>query len=86
MKIFHRCSGSIIYTDNLIAYENILPYRQHVQGKTGTCTVEGLNGVIRHQLARFRRKTKCYSKSMEMLILSVKMLIMRRNKQLSIFT
>ena len=75
-----------MYTDYLAAYESIIPGRQHVQGKTGTCTVEGLNGVIRHQLARFRRKTKCYSKSMEMLALSVNMLIMKRNKLLSIFT
>jgi len=86
MKIFNRCSGSVVYTDCLQAYENIIPFRQHVQGKTGTCTVEGLNGVIRHQLARMRRKTKCYSKSMEMLNLSVKMLILKRNNALSIFS
>ena len=84
MKIYNRCAGSIVYTDCLQAYENIIPAKQHVQGKTGTCTVEGLNGVVRHQLARLRRKTKCYSKSIEMLNLSVKMLIMKRNKCLSI--
>ncbi|MDR2651885.1 MAG: IS1 family transposase, partial [Prevotellaceae bacterium] len=36
--------------------------------------------------ARFRRKTKCYSKSMEMMILSLKLLMAKRNNLISIQT
>ncbi|MRM96885.1 IS1 family transposase, partial [Riemerella anatipestifer] len=36
---------------------------RHVTSKAETFTVEGYNSRIRHYLARFKRKTKCYSKS-----------------------
>jgi hypothetical protein len=35
-------------------------------------------------LARFRRRTKCYSKNLEMMILSLKLLMAKQNKLLSI--
>ena len=38
---------------------------------TKTYTVEGMNSELRHYLARFHRKTKCYSKSPRMVILSL---------------
>ena len=38
---------------------------------TKTYTVEGMNSELRHYLARFHRKTKCYSKSPRMVILSI---------------
>jgi len=38
---------------------------------------------IRHFLARFRRKTKCYSKSVEMMTYSLQLLIAKRNKLIS---
>ena len=76
--------GATVYTDHWEAYEEILPYEGHVRGKTGTCTVEGLNGVFRHLLARLRRRTKCYSKSELMLKYSLNLLILKRNNLLSI--
>jgi insertion element IS1 protein InsB len=39
--------------------------------KAETYTVEGMNAQICHYLARFHRKTKCYSKSPRMVILSL---------------
>ncbi|MCG8206557.1 IS1 family transposase, partial [Tenacibaculum finnmarkense] len=41
--------------------------------------------LFRHFLARMRRKSKCYSKSIKMLELSMLLLMHYRNKTLSIF-
>lgn len=65
-------------------YENIVPKEKHVQSKAETFTVEGYNSLFRHFLARMRRKSKCYSKSVKMLKLSVLLLMAHRNNQLSI--
>ena len=71
-------------TDYWKPYENFVPKDQHIQSKAQTFTVEGYNSLFRHFLARFRRKSKCYSKSKEMLEYSVKLLILKRNGLLSI--
>lgn len=65
-------------------YENIVPKEKHVQSKAETFTVEGYNSLFRHFLARMRKKSKCYSKSVKMLELSVLLLMAHRNNQLSI--
>ncbi|MDY0388190.1 MAG: IS1 family transposase, partial [Methanolobus sp.] len=41
--------------------------------------------IFRHFLARLRRKTKCYSKSLEMLKYSVLLLMKYRNKDIDMF-
>ncbi len=70
-------------TDYWKAYQEFLPEEKHIQSKAETFTVEGYNSLFRHFLARLRRKTKCYTKSLEMLIISVKLLMLKRNNQLS---
>lgn len=50
------------------AYEKFLPKERHTMSKKETFSVEGMNSLIRHFLARFRRKTRCYSKSAEMVV------------------
>jgi insertion element IS1 protein InsB len=65
-------------TDYWDAYKDFIPSDKHVMSKKETYTIEGYNSLIRHYLARFNRKTKCYSKSDEMVICSIKLLI---NKQ-----
>ncbi|MBC6409356.1 MAG: IS1 family transposase [Ekhidna sp.] len=62
------------YTDHWKAYESILPADKHVQSKAETYSIEGLNSMIRHYLARFRRKTISYSKSQEMIVYSLNLL------------
>ncbi len=42
--------------------------------------------MIRHFLARFRRKTKCYSKSIEMMGISLNLLMAKRNNLISMLT
>ena len=52
-----------VATDYWKSYKEMIPAELLMQSKAETYTVESYNGVIRHFLARFRRKTKCYSKS-----------------------
>ncbi|MDR1984730.1 MAG: IS1 family transposase, partial [Prevotellaceae bacterium] len=48
--------------------------------------VESYNGLIRHFLARFRRKSKCYSKSENMIVYSLMLFMAKRNNLISIQT
>ncbi|MDR3232504.1 MAG: IS1 family transposase, partial [Planctomycetaceae bacterium] len=45
-----------------------------------TYTVEGYNARIRHYLARFQRKTKCYSKAEYRIEYSINLLLQKLNK------
>ena len=49
-------------TDHWRAYAEFIPDQIHTQSKAETYTVEGYNSILRHFLARLRRKTKCYTK------------------------
>ena len=73
-----------ITSDYLKPYEDFVPKEKHIQSKAETFTVEGYNSLFRHFLARMRRKSKCYSKKIEMLKLSVLLLMNYRNNTLSI--
>jgi insertion element IS1 protein InsB len=73
-------------TDHWKAYSEFLPETIHIQSKEETYTVEGYNGILRHFLARLRRKAKCYTKSPEMLKYSVLLLMKHRNKELAILS
>lgn len=77
-KIKDKCSGFVM-TDFWKPYTAFVPKKMHVQSKAETYTVEGYNSIIRHYLARFKRRTKCYSKSLEMLELSILLLINKWN-------
>jgi len=73
-----------VATDYWSPYENFIPSHKHIRSKKETFTVEGYNGILRHFLARLRRKTKCYSHSMEMLKYSILLLMAKRNNELAI--
>ena len=64
-------------TDYWRSYEDFLPLEKHIQSKKETYTVESYNRRVRQ--ARFKRKTKCYSKSVEMIVISLKLLINKLN-------
>jgi insertion element IS1 protein InsB len=72
-------------TDHWKAYAEFLPEAIHTRSKAETYTVEGYNSIFRHFLARLRRKSKCYTKSLEMLRYSVLLLMKYRNKELAMF-
>ncbi len=73
----------VVYTDYWKPYKEIVPKEKLAQTKKETYTVESYNSLIRHFLTRFRRKTKCYTKSIEMMELSLKLLMAKRNKTIS---
>ncbi|KAA6316492.1 hypothetical protein EZS27_033205 [termite gut metagenome] len=73
-----------IASDYWKSYESIIPKEKHLQTKAETFTVEGYNSLFRHFLARMRRKTKCYSKKVEMLKLSILLLMHHRNETITI--
>jgi len=62
MEGIKHLSVGVYATDFLKAYA-LLPEPRHQWGKKFTTCVESVNATIRHYLARFKRKTKCYSKS-----------------------
>ena len=68
------------------SYNEIVPKELLIQSKKETYTVESYNSILRHFLARFRRKSKCYSKSEEMMKYSIALLIAKRNNDLSILS
>ena len=57
-------------TDQYSVYD-IIPRRKRLVGKAHTYTVERMNRLLRHYLARFACKTYCWSKSFNMIISSV---------------
>lgn len=70
MLFFGEVEADIYATDDFRPY-NILPQERHVRSKAHTYTVESKNAQIRHYLARFRRRTKCYSKTVRMVVCSL---------------
>jgi insertion element IS1 protein InsB len=55
-----------VCTDHYPAYRKIVPEHMHIETKAETSAIEGLNSRIRHYIARFHRKTFCYSKALHM--------------------
>ena len=56
---------------------NILSSGKRLIGKKHTTQIESLNANVRHYLARFARKTRCYSKCSEMVDLSLFLLFFK---------
>ncbi|MEA2083538.1 MAG: IS1 family transposase, partial [Thermodesulfobacteriota bacterium] len=69
----------MVATDYWKPYENFIPPENHIQSKKETFTIEGYNSILRHFLARLRRKSKCYSKCFKMLKISVMLLMLKWN-------
>jgi len=67
------------YTDYWKAYTKVLPADKHTASKKQTYTIEGYNSLLIHYLARFKRKTKCYSKTEHMIEVSLNLLFHKLN-------
>jgi IS1 family transposase len=71
---------NIACTDGNPTYKEFFEYNidtRHLVTKSETCLVESYNSVLRYYLARLHRKTKCYSKSTEMLKVSINLLLLK---------
>jgi len=77
-------SMSCFASDHWASYDEFIPPEKHYRSKAETCTVESYNSRIRHYLARFKRKTKCYSKSEQMIEISLNLLMKKLNKKKTI--
>ena len=84
-KYFERLSRKISHiepkkyaSDRYEAY-NLIDPKKRLIGKAHTYTVERMNRLLRHYLARFRRKTYCWSKSLSMINDSVLLFIHRKS-------
>ena len=71
-----RCWQCFFYvTDGWKVYSMFIEAGAHLVSKTYMTRVEGENTRLRHYLARLHRKTLCYSKSLEMLKCSLRLLL-----------
>ena len=71
-----RWNSRRYFTDGYCVYANYIDSQKHrVLPKTQLTRVEGENTRLRHYLARLHRATLCYSKSIQMLKYSVRLLM-----------
>jgi insertion element IS1 protein InsB len=66
-------------SDDWQVYQDFVPEEKHLIGKQHTNSIEGFNSNFRLFLKRLNRRTKCYSKTQEMLDNSLKLFIHRSN-------
>ena len=66
-------------------YNQYIVGKQHVMTKKETSLVESNNSLLRHYLARFNRKTKRYSKAIDMVENSI-LLLFNKNILMSILS
>ena len=70
-------------TDFYRPYRALVPLHLPYRSKAETTSVESCNRLLRPYLARFRRKTKCYSKCKQMLLQAVLLLRAKKNGTLA---
>ena len=68
----------IFCTDFWHPYAALFGQYRHRQGKAHTFTIESCNNRIRVYLARLRRKTHCYSKSLKNLAASILLYLLKK--------
>ena len=64
-----------VYSDNNFAYHKIVPKNILITGKRNTQKIERKHLTFRTRLKRLARKTICYSKTLEMHVIMVSLLI-----------
>ena len=74
----------ILCTDGYEGYSYYSFAEKHIISKAETCLVESKNSLIRHYLARFNRRTKRYSKALDMISASL-IVLFNKSLLLSIF-
>ena len=65
-------------TDDWKPYTTFIPSDRHTISKSETYIIESFNCNVRHYLARFRRKTRCYSKCSKMVEYSLYILFWKK--------
>ena len=76
-----RCfSVELSASDGNPIYQQYRLAKKHIVSKAETALVESYNGMLRHNLARFNRKTKRYSKSLQMAFYSAMLMFNLKDK------
>jgi insertion element IS1 protein InsB len=78
MMFYSSLKAERYATDDYRAYR-LLPKEKRLVGKAHTFTIESKNSQVRHYLARFHRRTKCYSKSVHSIYDALTLLIHKIN-------
>jgi len=76
---------NILCTDGYEGYCSYKLAKRHLVTKAETSLVESKNSLIRHYLARFNRRTKRYSKALDMIFYSL-LIFFNRELLISILT
>ena len=85
MRIEQRYKVKHLYTDDYNAYKYYTISEQHYTTKSETSLVESINSLVRHYLARFNRKTKRYSKSLDIIFASLTLLFYKNMLNLNFY-
>lgn len=72
----------LFFSDYWKSYRQVILKPKHITSKAQTFTIEGYNSLIRHFIARFTRKSKCYSKSEKMIENTLNLLFAKWNGSL----
>ena len=64
-------------TDHWKVYRKVISKDKLRQSKKETSRIESENSRVRHYLARFHRRTHCYSKSKDMLLATLNLFFKR---------
>lgn len=75
-------SIQLFFSDYWKSYRQVILKPKHITSKAQTFTIEGYNSLIRHFIARFTRKSKCYSKSEKMIENTLNLLFAKWNGSL----
>jgi insertion element IS1 protein InsB len=81
LRLSERYHINYLCTDDYKVYSKFNIADKHLTTKSETCLVESKNALLRHYLARFARKTKRYSKAVDMIEASILILF---NKKLAV--
>ena len=73
-RIKRKFKINLLCIDGNLAYQKIKLSNKRVISKSNTCLVESKNSVKRRRLARFHRRTSCYSQAMDMISASLLLL------------
>ena len=72
-RSFEHLTACKFYTDGYGVYNKVIPAHQPVSGKAHTWLIESSHANIRDFLARFSRKSKVVSRSLRMIMLTLKL-------------
>ena len=67
MRLEQKYKIKTLCTDGFDVYQKYKISDKHIVSKSETCLVESKNSLIRHYLARLNRRTKRYSKAIDMI-------------------